>query len=162
MRAFFSRRTPPMSPRQVLSAGAGAALAVALVAGLTVFSGAPLLMAPFGASCVLLFAAPASPLSQPANVLFGHLSTAACGLALRQVLPNEWWALALAVGVAVAVMAALRVTHPPAGANPLVVFSLDPTLRFLIEPVALGSLALLAAATAYHRLSGGRYPHQAP
>ena len=45
-------------------------------------AGMPLLMAPFGASCVLLFAVPNSPLSQPANVIGGHAVATLAGLAL--------------------------------------------------------------------------------
>lgn len=43
------------------------------------------------------------------------------GMLLHVFLPAHWWSLGLAVGLAIAVMAALRVTHPPAGADPLVV-----------------------------------------
>jgi CBS-domain-containing membrane protein len=75
-------------------------------------------MAPFGASCVMLFSAPGSPLSQPASVIVGHIVSTGIGLALRVLLLMEWWSMGLAI--AIAAMAALRVTHPPAGADPLV------------------------------------------
>jgi len=45
-----------------LMSGAGSAIGIFLLSVFTIGTGSPLLMAPFGASCVLLFAAPESPL----------------------------------------------------------------------------------------------------
>jgi CBS-domain-containing membrane protein len=118
-------------------------------------------MAPFGASCVLLFSVANSPLSQPINVVGGHVLSTTLALALRVVLPNEWWAVALAVGLAVALMAALRVTHPPAGADPLVIFAADPGFGYLISPVLLGSLSLVLIAKLFHHATGTDYPLKA-
>jgi len=44
--------------------------------------GAKLLIAPFGASCVLVFAIPQSHLAQPRNVIGGHLISAGAGLSV--------------------------------------------------------------------------------
>ena len=66
----------------------------------------------------MLFSAPGSPLSQPASVIVGHIVSTGIGLALRVLLLMEWWSIGLAI--AIAAMAALWVTHPPAGADPLV------------------------------------------
>jgi CBS-domain-containing membrane protein len=115
-------------------------------------------MAPFGASCVLLFSLSGSPLSQPANVIGGHFISTLVGLVLRLLFPNEWWAAALAVGLAIALMSALRITHPPAGADPLVVFAADPDFSFLVFPVLSGASALVAVATLFHRVSGTTFP----
>jgi CBS-domain-containing membrane protein len=136
----------------VVKAGLGGLLAIGAIAWLSHIIGNPLLMAPFGATCVLLFSVPNSPLSQPANVIGGHLVSTAIGLMLRMLLPVDWWSLGLAVGLAIAVMAALRVTHPPAGADPLVVFFDNPGWVYLGLPVVLGSLALIVIAWLFHRL----------
>jgi CBS-domain-containing membrane protein len=112
-------------------------------------------MAPFGATCVLLFSVPNSPLSQPANVMGGHILSTAVGLAAYTVLPVDWWSLALAVGIAISVMAALRVTHPPAGADPLVVMLSGPGWEYLLFPVAVGSLSLVIIANLFHHLPVG-------
>lgn len=158
MRRFTTRSLPKPSLRLVLLAGLGAVIAIASLRLMAEHAGMPLLMAPFGASCVLLFAVPASPLSQPVNVIAGHAVATLVGLVLRQALPDQWWSLALAVGLAVALMAALRVTHPPAGADPLVVFAANPDFLFLIFPVISGAVLLVALATFFHRLSGTAYP----
>jgi CBS-domain-containing membrane protein len=136
----------------MMKAGMGGLLAIATVAWLSHATGNLLLMAPFGATCVLLFSVPNSPLSQPANVIGGHLVSTAIGLLLHMLLPVEWWSLGLAVGLAIAAMAALRVTHPPAGADPLVVFFDNPGWEYIGLPVAFGSLAIILIAWLFHRL----------
>lgn len=158
MRTFLARRQPRQSFRSALIAGLGGLIAIGAVGALTVHARTPLVMAPFGASCVLLFSLPMSPLSQPANVVGGHVVATLIGLLLRLLLPNEWWAAALAVGLAIAVMAALRLTHPPAGADPLVVFATDPGFGFVILPVLSGAAVLVAVAVLFHRSSGTAYP----
>lgn len=161
MRSFFVRHQAPLSARSMLVAGLGGVVAIAVVGVLTAYGPTPLLMAPFGASCVLLFSVSGSPLSQPANVIGGHVLSTLVGLVLHLLLPDAWWAAALAVGVAIALMAALRVTHPPAGADPLVVFAAAPGFDFLLFPVLSGSVLLVLVATLYHRLSGTAYPLRA-
>ncbi len=146
------RQQPRASAITALKAGLGGVLAIALVAGLGQVTGSLLLMAPFGATCVLLFSVPASPLSQPANVIGGHLVSTCVGLVLNSLLPLSWWSLGLSVGIAIAAMALLRVTHPPAGADPLVVFFDNPGWDYLGLPVAAGSIALVLIAWLFHTL----------
>lgn len=162
MRNFFARHQVAQSVNSSILAGLGGFLAIGAVGALSSYVHTPLIMAPFGASCVLLFSVPGSPLSQPANVIGGHLIATLAGLLLRLVLPNEWWAAALAVGLAIAVMSALRLTHPPAGADPLVVFASDPGFDFLIFPVLAGALVLVAVATLFHKLNATTYPTRMP
>jgi len=149
---ILSRRQPGQPLVVVLKAGIGGLLAISAVAWLSHVTGHPLLMAPFGATCVLLFSVPGSPLSQPVNVIGGHLVATAIGLLLHEFLPLEWWSLGLATGMAIAAMAVLRVTHPPAGADPLVVFLVSPGWDYLVLPVAAGSIVLVVIAWLFHRL----------
>ncbi|MDC9594744.1 HPP family protein [Xenorhabdus sp. IM139775] len=110
----------------------------------------PWLMAPFGATCVILFAVPASPLAQPRNVIGGHLLATAVGLITLYTLGDALIVMSLAVGVAIMLMQLLRVVHPPAGANPLVVFLAGQDavgFDFLFTPVLTGSLALVVIAS---------------
>lgn len=158
MRKFLAPALPRPRLRNVLLAGLGGFLAIAVLALLAERAALALLIAPFGASCVLLFAAPEAPLSQPLNVVGGHFVATLVGLSLQACLPPTWWGLALAVGCAIAAMALLRVTHPPAGADPLVVFAVDPGFGFLLAPVLAGSLILVGVAVVFHRLNGGAYP----
>lgn len=158
MKDFFARHQPPQSIGTALLAGLGGVITIGVVGALTHYMHSPLIMAPFGASCVLMFAVPGSPLSQPANVIGGHFVATMVGLMLRLFLPNEWWAAALAVGLAITLMAMLRVTHPPAGADPLVVFATDPDFSFLLLPVLSGTIVLVCVAALFHKLSGTIYP----
>ena len=152
LRSLLLRQQPGQPLAVVMKSGLGGLLAIAIVAWLSIATGNPLLMAPFGATCVLLFSVPNSPLSQPANVFGGHMVSTAIGLSLHMFLPVEWWSLGLAVGLSITAMAALRVTHPPAGADPLVVFFDNPGWDYLGLPVAFGSLALIIIAWLFHRL----------
>jgi len=146
------RKQPVQSYNAAIKAGLGGALAIATLVLLGHSTDSLLLIAPFGATCVLLFSLPASPLSQPANVIGGHLVSITIGLALHSFLPFDWWSVALAVGLAITAMSILRVTHPPAGANPLVVFISSPGWEFIIFPVALGSITLVITAWLFHKL----------
>lgn len=158
MTRFLALSLPRPSLKSIMAAGAGGFFAIAALALLTDQGSLTLLMAPFGATCVLLFAAPAAPLSQPPNVIGGHFVATLTGLIFNQWLPPTWWALAVAVGCAIALMVTLRVTHPPAGANPLVVFAANPGFGFLLAPVLAGSITLVIVALVFHRLNRTPYP----
>jgi CBS-domain-containing membrane protein len=150
-RRFFHRHQTACLPCWAKAAlGALAGLGVVALAGEA--SGATLLMAPLGASAMLLFGFPASPLSQPAPVIGGHLVAALVGLLFDHLLPAGWWSMAAAVAVAIAVMGILRLSHPPAAANPLVVMMAHPGWDFLLAPVLIGSIALVVIAVLIHRL----------
>lgn len=110
------------------------------------YSGIPWLMAPFGATCVLLFAVPTSPLAQPRNIVLGHFISAAVGLVALFMFGDSYIVMAIAVGTAIMLMQHCRAIHPPAGANPIVIAlagSANIDWMFLITPVLSGSLALV-------------------
>jgi len=65
-----------------------------------------LLAASFGASCVLVFAIPQSPLARPKNVIGGHLISTLVGLVLLVWLGASPLTMALGVGLAIALMQA--------------------------------------------------------
>ena len=144
---------------KLLLAGIGGFVGIFLLAVFSDASGAELLMAPFGASCVLLFSVPGSPLSQPLNVIGGHAVSSLIGVVLALFAMPSPWVMALGVGLAVSVMALLKVTHPPAGADPIVIMLGAKGAGFLIFPVLTGSVALVLVAMAYHTMLGtAQYP----
>ena len=153
---FFSRKQTKESYGRAIKSGIGGAIAIATLILIGHLSDRPLLMAPFGATCVLLFSLPKSPLSQPINVIAGHAVSASIGLVLNYFLPTDWWSqigfLAMAVGLAITAMAALRVTHPPAGADPVVVFLTSPGWDYLFFPVLFGSIVLVVTAWVFHKI----------
>ena len=152
VRRLFSRQQPAVTNIQVIKAGVGGALAIATLVLLGYITDSPFLMAPFGATCVLLFTLPNSPLSQPINVIAGHIISITVGITLNYFLPFDWWSIGLAVGLSISVMAALRVTHPPAGADPIVAFISSPGWEYILFPVAVGSMVLVITAWAFHKL----------
>ncbi len=162
MKRFVHRHQPPVSIKAAVFAGIGAALVIAMLALSTDALGYSLLMAPFGASCVLLFGAPAAPLSQPANVIGGHILSATIGLALHFAVPGSFVVAGMAVGVAVAAMMVLRIVHPPAGATTLVAYLTATSWLFLAIPVAAGGVTTVLLATLYHRLTKTPYPAPLP
>ncbi len=152
MKEFWTRHQKPMKPVNWILAGAGACFAIGFIRFLTFETGHLLIIAPFGATAVLLFSAQYSPLSQPINVIGGHVLATLIAIGLNAILPDVWWAMPIAVGVSITAMAALRITHPPAGADPIVVFTTDPGLSFVIFPVLSGAVVLVLIAIVFHKV----------
>lgn len=151
-----------MSSKQLqaaILAGIGGAVGIFLLAALSESGGSLLLMAPFGASCVLLFSVPGSPLSQPKNVVGGHLVSSAIGVVMAFLAAPTPLALGISVALAIAFMALLNVTHPPAGADPIVIMLGAKGIGFLLFPVLTGSVSLVLIACLYHHFLGtAQYP----
>lgn len=121
----------------------------------------PWLVAPLGASAVLVYAVPASPLAQPWSVVGGNTVSALVGLACVQVLGSSAWAAALAVAGAIGAMFALRCLHPPGGAMALlVVLTHVGSWRFALFPAFVNSVLLVGAGMVLNPLGGRRYPHR--
>lgn len=122
----------------------------------------PWLVAPIGASTVLVFAVPASPLAQPWAVVVGNTVSAAFGVACARFVPWPEGAAALAVAGAIGLMLLTRSLHPPGGAMALLmVLSGTTEARVVLAPVALNSILLVAAGMVYNTATGRRYPHAA-
>jgi CBS domain-containing membrane protein len=124
----------------------------------------PILVAPMGASAVLLFAVPASPIAQPWSFVGGNLISATIGVTCSQFISDPVLAAAAAIAFALFAMFAFRCVHPPSGAVALTavlggsnVHSLG--YGFVLAPIAVQSLIMLVCAIAYHALTGHRYPH---
>ena len=143
----------------LLGIGIAALLATAATGGL--FLRHFVLMAPFGATATLIFAAPNSPLAQPWPVFVGTLVSALVAVAVSMAVPQTVVAAPLAVALAIFVMALCRATHPPGGAVALMVplagpAHADPAWPFL--PLALGTLLLIGIGVLFARATGRRYP----
>jgi len=124
-----------------------------------------LLIGSFGASAVLLYGAPASPLAQPRNLVGGHVLSALVGVSVRLAMPDPaWLCAALAVATAIAVMHATGTLHPPGGATALIAVTGGPKVvalgyTFALVPAGAGALILLAVALGVNNLAKGRrYP----
>lgn len=145
----------------------GAALGVLLTAVLSQAFGGSIatawLVAPMGATTVLVFAVPSSPMAQPWAVVGGNFFSALVGIACARWVGPPALAAALAVSGAIALMLALRCLHPPGGACALLTALTGVTdPAFALFPVLVNSLLLMAAALAYHRATRQPHPHQTP
>ncbi|MGE7826446.1 HPP family protein [Paenibacillus sp. NPDC093718] len=137
----------------------GGSVSIGLLALLTTLAGSVWIMAPFGASCVLAFAVWDAPLSQPRNLIGGHLISTFTGLVTLEVLGDGIWAMAIGVGAAISLMGITKTTHPPAGADPLVVIMAGSGWSFLFTPVLAGSvLIVIVALLVNNAVKERRYP----
>lgn len=126
----------------------------------------PFLVAPLGASAVLIFCVPASPLAQPWAVIGGDLLSGAIGLVVGHLLGDPWLSAFVAVGLAIAVMALTRSLHPPGGASALL-FALGATSSqpwdwTWMLPIAANVLLLCGVGWVYNNLTGHSWPHRPP
>ncbi|KOF19397.1 membrane protein [Ensifer adhaerens] len=173
--AYLKRFIPslvPVSHIERLRASLGALVGI-LLTGLvsTLALGAdaslPLLIAPMGASAVLLFAAPSSPLAQPWSILGGNIVSSLIGVTCALLIPEPVVAAAVAVGLAIAVMLLLGCLHPPSGAVALTAVLGGTSIHeagywFVLSPVAINSALILVVALLFNNATGRRYPHLAP
>ena len=120
------------------------------------------MIASVGASSVLVFALPASPLAQPWPVFCGSMFSALVGLGIGQWVPSPELACALAVGLAIAGMSATRCLHPPGGACALLGALAAHGWIALLLPLSLNLLATLAIGWLYNNLTGHSWPHRLP
>jgi CBS domain-containing membrane protein len=147
----------------VARAGIGAGVGL-LLAGLALRGlGLGWLIAPFGASAVLVYAVPNSPLAQPWSVVMGNTLSALVALAVLAALPQVDWVVPLAVGLAIAAMLAARALHPPGGAVALLV-ALGGTVDWVqtMGPVLLGSGLLVGIGILWNSAVGRTYPFRQP
>ena len=172
MRSFFAPILAGATFGDRLMACAGAATGISCTAMLsTVMTGGAsntlMLMGPIGASAVLIFAVPASPLTQPWPVIGGNMLSALVGITVAYLVSSPVLASGLAVGLAILAMSLLRCLHPPGGAVALTAVIGTPAAMgadwmFPLIPVGINSLILAGLGVAYHRVSNHSYPHRSP
>ena len=158
---------PFSSPVEAVRAGVGALIGLGvagfLLSLVDLHDAGLYLIAPFGATSVLLFAVPNSPLAQPWSAIIGNSVAALAGIAVCLLIDDPVLAVALAVGLAIAVMILVRAVHPPGGAVAMVA-ALSPDIarelgfRFAVTPVAAITAALVVIAMVYARATGRKYP----
>lgn len=109
------------------------------------------LVASMGASAVILFVTPHSPLAQPWPMIAGHLVAAFAGVLCAKYVQDDAVSCACAVGLTIALMHLLRCLHPPGGGTALaVILGSDQVheigFQFLVTPVAMNAVVLVLLA----------------
>tara|TARA_Y100000590_G_scaffold403200_1_gene489640 strand:- start:72 stop:542 length:471 start_codon:yes stop_codon:yes gene_type:complete len=133
----------PKNIEPILS-GVSAALVIGVLAFLTLRTTAGVwLMFSFGATVFIVFVLYNLDTAQPKNIFFGHLVSVIVGIIFNETIGFSFYSLGLSVGVAVALMVYLKVMHPPAASNPLVVLFSDVSYDFILFPVITGTIVII-------------------
>lgn len=140
------------SLKKPLIAGLGGLSAILIISLLGFVLKNPILIAPFGASCVILFGLPESPLAKPKNLILGHFISSLVGLIMLNLFGNSYIVISIAVGLAIFIMLLTNTTHPPAGADPILVITASVSWKFLFTNIFVGTLLLLIIALIYNKI----------
>jgi CBS-domain-containing membrane protein len=147
-------------------------ITIALLALLSLVTGSPFVFPSLGPTAYLFFFSPLSESSSPRNTILGHAIGLVCGyFAFAFAVASSpafgvnpgvhgprVLAAALSLSATGALMALLRVSHPPAGATTLIV-----SLGIISQPkelviIEVAVILLTIQAFAINRLAGIPYP----
>ena len=124
-----------------------------------------LVIGSFGASAVLIYGAVNSPLSQPRNLIGGHILSAIIGvLSFKLFSGNIWFCSAFSVATSILVMQLTLTLHPPGGATALIAVIGSDQIHdlgflYVLVPVASGAFVLLIIAVIVNNIPKNRkYP----
>ncbi len=124
--------------------GVSAAIVIGFLAFLTLRTSAGIwLMFSFGATVFIVFVLYNLETAQPKNIFWGHLVSVLVGVVFNETIGFSFYSLGLSVGFAVALMVYLKVMHPPAASNPLVVLFTDASFDFILFPVITGTIVII-------------------
>lgn len=161
--------SPPVSVMERTRAGIGALIGILItgVVARVAFGGyheLPYLIPPMGASAVLLFGVPASPLAQPWSIIGGNLISGLIGVTAARFIGDPAIAGAVALAFAIPMMFTFGCLHPPSGAVALTAVLGGPAIHaagygFVLWPLGVNTILIVFAALAYNNLTGRRYPH---
>ena len=124
-----------------------------------------LVVGSFGASAVLIYGVPNSPLSQPRNLIGGHLLSAIVGvISYKLFSSNLFLATAIAVSTSILIMQLTLTLHPPGGATSLIAVIGGEQIHeleffYILIPVFSGALILFLIAFIVNNIPKNRaYP----
>lgn len=157
----------PLKDRLLCGLGALLGLAISSLISWYVLGGLNAwYIAPMGASSVLLFAVPASPLAQPWNMVIGNTIAAIIGVTCASYIAHPTEAFSIAVALSIFLMMTTDSLHPPSGAVAITAVLGGEAVHhlgyhFIFYPVLLNSVLLLVVAIIFNRALGKQYPQVA-
>lgn len=152
----------PMPPaREFLATAVGVLMGIGGISFLSYMMGTSFLIAPFGASAVLIYGAKSSPLAQPRNFIGSHFISATIAIICCNLFPESWYLIPIVVTLAILCMVATNTVHPPGGATGLLcAMSHQTNFMFLLNPLCIGIAILFVTAVLASRLSNTHYPYK--
>jgi len=157
---------PHVCWQERLRSGLGALLGLMLVLTIAHYLGElggidEWLMASLGASALLVFALPGSPMAQPWAVIAGNTLSALIGISAAVLIDQSLLAMPIAASLSIMGMFILRCLHPPAAAVALIAVLGHVThYRYALFPVMIDSVLLVMAGGIYSNLTGKAYPNR--
>ena len=137
---------------RIFVSGITAALIISCLWDVSMLSDYQWIIGSFGATIFLLLVTTESEFSQPKNILGGHLLAFFIGLALIKKIGPEIGVLSLGLCLTLVLMQVLRVSHPPAASNPIIIFYANPDWMFILLPTALGACMLIFFRHFYRKI----------
>ena len=131
--------------------GIGAFIGLSLIGLIAQSVHQMLIIAPFGATAVLLFSAPESPFSKPWNVLVSYLLSTIVGFLILHYSSGNWYSIGFGFGIVIMLMHTFKAIHPPAGANFLIVTQGHLTF-WLLWPLFAGLITLIIIGIGIYKL----------
>lgn len=159
--AYFRSSQSDLSHRIIFTSAVGAFVALLTVAAVSRFflsdTALPFLIASMGASAVILFAVPSSPMAKPWSVIGGHIVSAVTGVFCYQAIGDLVWAAPVTIAAVITLMLYLRCLHPPGGATALVAVTGGAGVhelgyQFVLTPVAINALIIIAIGVLFRQM----------
>lgn len=152
LKRLLKRRQKKISTTRAIRSGIKGAITIMALAAISHFSEMPLIIAPFAATCITVFATPKIKFAQPMNVIGGYMVATLIGIIATKFFPHLWWMLGISTFFTIFLMSFFRVTHPPAGAIPLLIYFYHTNVDygFAIFPILSGSVAIVIIAILLH------------
>ena len=152
----------PINHKQILIPSMAACIAIFLVGTISHYllgdtQVVHFLIASMGASALLLFVIPSSPLSQPWALFGGQMVPGFIGIACALFIPDLVFASAASLTLSIIAMMYLRCLHPPGGATALIPILMTEEVQqlgfqFLFTPIAINTLTLMLLSLLINRL----------
>ncbi len=132
-------------------AGIGAFVGLSLIGFIAQSVNQMLIIAPFGATAVLLFSAPESQFSKPWNVLMSYMISTIIGFLILHYSNGSWLAIGGGFGIVILLMHSVKAIHPPAGANFLIVTQGHLSF-YLLWPLLIGLITLIIIGIGVYKI----------
>ena len=157
---WYVSSAPPRQRLHVIAVETIVSLvALGIVAALTALTREPWLIPPLAASMALVIGGAHFPLSQPRNVIGGHIASATVGVLVGALGINALWGGAIAGALALGVMKLIRMSHSPAAATAMIAVAPDiPRWEFVVL-IGTAAAILVAVGLVGNRINRAKYPH---